>query len=545
MSNNGELFKKMFFFCLLVFFPFMVSAQESLKSSEEEYYDFLSLRGLAVRPYLNYRTMSDSTWAVADNVPHPWQKQNLGTKRQLFNNMFLRIYGPDLFASFNTAAPYGQNDGALWQGKGLNASMTGGVRLEGYGLELTLKPSLALSQNLAFQMMPSAYESEYGYIWGDRNYGVDAPQRFGDKPLYVFDWGDSEIRYAWKTLSLGFGTQQIWLGPAYLNPLLHSNNAPSYPKLDIGLRRQSVTLPWLDWYIGDIEARIWVGQLSESDYYNSNPSDNHTMLYGLAFAYAPSFLPGLTLFANRVCLTPWEWENLKYILPIDDNINEDQKASFGISWVFPQVGFEIFGEMGIDDYVASKIIGYIRNPFHTTVYTGGLKKTIDINKEKNVFGEIIFEFNWLEMTQDYQFAQPYSFYFHHILTRGYTNRGQWLGAGLGSGGNSQYLGFTLYYPRGNSLFFISRNNPDNNFIYKNAIFTSADETTRRQNENVYKANFLLGAQTGYFFNDFFLFSGGFTYDLIINPMYKRRPNNGGWYILTHNLSFMLSMKLTL
>ncbi|MDR1099442.1 MAG: hypothetical protein LBL28_03070, partial [Treponema sp.] len=130
-------------------------SQEALKSTEEEYYDFLALLGLSERPYLNYRTLSDSVWTVDAEAQHPWYNQNLGIRRSLFGNTILRIYGPELFMSVNTAAPYGQNDGVLWQGKGFNASLTGGLRFEGWGLELTFKPQLAFSQNLAFEIMQS------------------------------------------------------------------------------------------------------------------------------------------------------------------------------------------------------------------------------------------------------------------------------------------------------------------------------------------------------------------------------------------------------
>jgi hypothetical protein len=268
------------------------------------------------------------------------------------------------------------------------------------------------------------------------------------------------------------------------------------------------------------------------------------MFHGFSFAYAPSFLSGLTLFANRVCLAAWEWKNLKYIFPSDDNTLEDQKASFGVSWAFPQVGLEIFGEMGIDDTLPGGIVGIMRHPFHSTVYAAGLKKSLNIKPGKKIFGEIIFEFNWMEMTQDFQFDWPYSFYFHHIVSHGYTNKGQWIGNGLGSGGNSQYLAFALYYPQGNSLFFVSRNNPDNNFLYKNAIYASAnDDTLHSQNKDFNKANFLLGAETSYFFNHVFLVSGGAIYDLIINPEYKRNEDRSP--VFMHNFSFQLNMKLML
>ena len=376
-----------------------VSAQEALKSAEEDYYDFLSLQGLAHRPTLNYRTLSDGNWQLegaAKEGNHVWAANNLGTTFTLWQdstpaeNWFangllqgatLKVYGPDWYNSFNTAAPYGQNDGALWQGKGYNTSLTAGLRFEGYGFELTFKPQLSFSQNMSFDIMPSNTDSPYGYFWGyGKNVGIDAPQRFGDKPFFVYDWGDSEVRWSWHSFTVGFGTQSIWLGPAFMNPILHSNNAASYPKVDIGLRRQKVVLPWLNWYLGDIEARIWTGKLTESDYFDNDDSNNHNMIHGLAFAYAPSFVPGLTLFANRVCLVKWDWANLKYLWPKEENTHvgekgagEDQKMSLGFDWIFPQVGFEVYGEVGKDDYSSLKVY-----PLRTIVYTVGLKKTFSI-----------------------------------------------------------------------------------------------------------------------------------------------------------------------
>ena len=521
-------------------------AQEALKSTEEAYYDFLSLQGLAKRPTLNYRTLSDSVWDTGGN-PHPWQNQKLRTQVIFSDTLALRIYGPELFTSYNTAAPYGQNDGALWQGRGFNANFTGGLRFEGWGIEATFKPQLAFSQNAAFDIMPSNYDSEYGYFWGyGHNVGVDAPQRFGDAPFFIFDWGDTEIRYTWKTLTIGFGTQAVWLGPAYLNPILHSNNAPTYPKLDIGLRRQGVTLPWLGWYIGDIEARLWVGRLSESGYFDNDPSNDHTMFHGLSFAYAPSFLPGLTLFVNRVCLVEWQWENLKYIFPSDDNTIEDQKASFGLSWLFPQVGFEVYGELGVDDYISvagPAIQGIIRYPFHTLIYTVGFKKSLKISEKKDIYGELIFEWNNFEMDQSFQFQWPYSFYFHHIILHGYTSRGQLIGSGNGVNGNSQYLEFKLYYPKGNSSLLIQRSNPDNNYVYSKAVEDVANGgALSMEYYRTFRASFVVGGTSSWYVNSHLNITGGLFYNLIMNPLYQNTVHRED--IFLHNLALQLLLKYT-
>ena len=542
------MLKKYFTLFALFYFlsPVIPSSQEALKSFEEEYFDFLSLQGLTKRPTLNYRTLSDSAWKINEEDNHPWQENNLGVFHKLFGDFRARIYCLDLFMSYNTNAPYGQNDGLLWQGRGFNALLKSGARFEGYGLELTVLPHFAFSQNAYFEIMPSVYESEYGYFWG---YGVDAPQRFGDKPFFDWCFGDSEIRYSWKTLTVGFGTQAIWLGPSNINSILHSNNAPAYPKLDIGLRRQRVTIPWINWYAGDVEVRFWTGRLSESDYFDSNNSNDFTMFHGLAFSYAPSFLPGLTLFVNRTCLVPWEWKNMKYIFPTNEkeNINaiDDQKASFGLSWVFPQVGLEIYGELGIDDFVPDNFPhGYIRYPLHSMTYTAGLKKIIPITPSKNIFGELLFEWNSMEMSQDFQFQWPYSPYFHHQLIHGYTNKGQWLGVGSGWGGNSQYLGFKLYYLKGYSSIFIHRNNPDNNFLYSKAVNDSAEdgEMNIKYFSN-WKSNFSIGIDTNYFLLNALSLGAGFAYNHIINPYYYLYKTDFWKDDLTRNVSLYISLKI--
>jgi hypothetical protein len=534
-------------YIILWFTGGVLYSQETLKSDTEAYYDFLALQGLTERPYLNYRTLSDSVWRIDEGAEHPWQGQQLGTKWQLFPNIFMRIYGPELFTSLNTTAPYGQNDGALWQGRGFNASLSGGVRAEGYGVELTFKPQLAFSQNAAFDYIQPAYSgdnydgkaADYGY------YGVtsiDAPQRFGNEPFFTFDWGDSEVRYTWKTLTVGFGTQTIWLGPGRINSILHSNNAPTYPKLDIGLKRTAIIIPKLNWYIGDLELRLWAGYLSESDYFDQDDSNNHNLISALSVAYAPSFLPGFTLFVNRNFLAKWNFDNFKYItelffVSLDNNDqvqgNEDQRGSLGVSWLLPGSGVEVYGELGINDYVYGKT-GYIRYPFHTMTYTIGLRKAIPIYPEKRIYGELLFEWMNLEMTQDFQFQWASTFYAHHQITQGYTNRGQWIGAGIGTGGNSQYLGFKVYHQKGYGTVFISRNNPDNDYLYATTVRKVNDFDNA--NFSNFKANLAIGIESAYFITKDLSLSGGFIYNLILNPLYNYDNH-------LHNIRFELGITL--
>ena len=562
---------------VLLLLPVGLFSQEALKSAEEDYYDFLSLQGLANRPALNYRTLSDGQWRLegeAAEGSHVWAGNNLGTTftlwqdaspaenwfaRGLLQGIDLKVYGPEWYNSYNTAAPYGQNDGALWQGKGYNTSLTAGIRFESYGFELTLKPQLSFSQNLSFDYIqpnytafdkdgnPTVYNgkaSQYGY-YGITN--IDAPQRFGDKPFFVYDWGDSEVRWTWHSFTVGFGTQAIWLGPAKLNPILHSNNAPSYPKVDIGLRRQPVVLPWLGWYLGDVEFRGWWGKLSESDYFDNDDSNNHNLISGLSFAWAlPGIFDGLSIGINRTMLSRWGdfsgYTLFEIFVPglgtSGGEDSSDQRFSFVVDYVLPRVGFEVYLEWARNDF-SPNMDFIIRYPFHTQGWTVGAQKAFDL--PWNMQLQILLELTFLECSADYvQFANFGStFYAHHRVTQGYTNRGQWLGAGIGTGGNSQYIGLNLYHSKGSINLFFQRRNPDLDYaVYIDAL---KDKTQAKLN---IKALLDFGLKAQYFFHPDFSGKLGIVFEDEHNPLNDSGENN---YTSKHryNVSVQLSAKYSL
>lgn len=535
-------------FLFLSVFSSSIFAQEALKSTEEEYYDFLSLTGAAERPTLNYRTLSDSEWQVTGEN-HLWKDNNLGTKRTLYEsdatetNWFtagidrsvkLKLYGPEWFNSYNTKAPYGQNDGALWQGKGYNTSLAAGARLEAFGFEATFKPQVSWSQNREFDYMPGVYGSEYSYFWKGN---IDLVQRYGDSSFWTFDWGDTEIRYSWNNFTVGFGFQSPWLGPAFLNPMLGSNNAGTYPKFDIGLRKIKVYMPYTDWYLGEIEGRAWLGYLTESDYFDNDSTNNHRQLTGFSVAYSPSILPGFTIGANKICINYWKDKSAKYLNPLystngsqtGNRIDEDQKMSLFTTWKFPQVGFEVYGEFGVDDYTGK---GFA-NPFHTAIYTVGVKKELSFFKrfqKFNIRPEIIFEWSNFEMSQDFQLQWNYmGYYSHGFIAQGYTQNGQILGAGSGYFGTSQYIALRTYFSKGNITLFLHYNRPDSNYLNNFGVNTSSNDwnnsiTHQHEQYGCYKAIRTYGINVQYFITQNFLIGAEFNTSWVIYPEYN--DNNG-------------------
>ncbi|MBR4323225.1 capsule assembly Wzi family protein [Treponema sp.] len=590
------MFPKKNFSLVLFFMTFLyqIFPQEALKSTEEEYYDFLSLQGLVERPTLGYRTLSDNQWKFVEKespvldvegnplldengnpikekvLPnHVWQENNLGSKRVLWQseskggNWFTRgfdhsikfkAYGPDWYNSFNTAAPYGQNDGALWQGKGYNTSLTGGVRIEGYGFELTFKPQVCFSQNLEFDYITPNYSgakfygkaSNYGY------YGVnfiDAPQRFGDSAFWTYSWGDTEARWTWKNFTIGFGTQSIWLGPAQLNPIIHSNNASSYPKLDLGLRKIKVTMPHFGWNLGYIEARGWWGKLYESEWFDNDSNNNNNLITGFVLYYQLPFFKEFTMGINRTMVSKWGDKNEYTLFKIYNpflssgvsggNDDSDQRVSITVDYKLNLVGLEMYLEWARNDY-SPTIDHYIRYPFHTQGWTFGTRKTLSL--PFSLKGQIYLELTSLECSADYDRLIGWytTFYSHHRVTQGYTNEGQWLGAGIGTGGNSQYIGFTVYHKKGSLSFFGQRRNPDLDYTM---YIDNRRQTENYRAEGNIKVILDLGIKGTYFFNHFFQFAFSYIFSDEHNPIYEAGEYNNSTH--RYNNHFVLNLKVIL
>ena len=289
-------------------------------------------------------------------------------------------------------------------------------------------------------------------------------------------------------------------------------------------KKTKIYIPFYNWYIGDIEARVWMGYLTESDYFDDNDSNNHNRINGFTFSYAPSLLPGLSLGITKLCLSPWDKFDIKYLNPfyatnggVGTAVGEDQKANIYADWICSEVGFEVYGELGIDDYYYKGWKrGLTRYAPENIIWTMGLKKTISLQKIKNVYGEIILEFSDWEMPRSrLSDNQTYSFNTHYQIKQGFTNNGQPIGSPLGIGGNSQYLGFKIYYPKGSSLLFINRTNPDTTYAYIN----------NTDNHGI-KGMVTIGFETDYFVNKNFNLFGGASYSYIENPYYFERDDSG-------------------
>lgn len=440
---------------LFLFFSFGIAlySQELINSEYQSYFDYLALTGKVENPALMYHSLSANSWNVPEN--NLW-KEGLAADGLLVNSslMQLKLIAPQVIVSGNTSyARKELSDGAWWQGRGINSFITMGLEVDTKYFDVTFMPEFWTAQNLPYDILPSVTSSEYGYFFT----GIDYPQRMGGKPLYRFGWGQTDIRLNWKNWTLGISNENMKWGPSKINSLMMSDNASGFPHIDFGLKKTKTPL-------GAIEFRAIRGKLTESGFFDSNPDNNKTFISGLTGGYSPGFIPGLTIGLKWSLTANWKELEKSWQLQVfgydfsntyfgGDRL--DQKGSLTLDWVFPSVGFEWYFEYFREDYSPS--LRYILlAPGHAAGYTVGGEKAFKLSKNRGI--RTIFEWNQLIQSRDYEIDLGAGgiYYSHGIVTHGFTNLGQMLGAGIGPGSDAETFLVDYYDTWGKAGLMLQR-----------------------------------------------------------------------------------------
>lgn len=460
------------FFCSLIFSLAALFAEENINSPFDSYYRSLSLTGLFEKPSLGFRSYSTNDWNISD-VTHPWEKSDARSSLWENEKLSLDLTPIQVFQSYNLNSPHGINDSGLWQGKGYNMALSGGVSFKSPYVEFTFFPELYFSQNLSYDIQPanSWSGSPYGYPYS----GIDNPQRFGDESFWDFGWGQTQVRFNYNDWTVGFGTENFWIGPASKYAIIQTNNAEGYPHIDLGLNKTETAL-------GDLEFRMWWGWLKSSSFYERAESDAYLdYLGGVSFSWDMSFIPGLTMGIHKTTQVDLDEFTFYHIIaPIDPGLissfkggedmgqdGSDGRASVTWSWMAPSIGFEFYGEFALEDYIPS-LIHLLRRPDHAAGFVLGVNQNIPIKNHKDKYFVLNAEFASLVWSRDYYLngiGWGGGFYRHNLTNVGYTNEGQVLGSGFGSGGNGQYIGLDYYAPFGMAGIYLDRKKWDDTAMY--------------------------------------------------------------------------------
>lgn len=453
----------LFLFFIMYCGPAQVQAQSvAIGDPFEEYLRILNTENIQSEiPSFNLRPVSrlktpdfprdrDCEKHAAKLQKHPWENHTFFSDT---SHSMVQFYAPELITTYNTAFPAGQNDGALWQGRGLNTAFSLGGAFQYGPLRVAFRPQIGYSGNRDFELSPmqtASGVSEFGMPKPIKR--IDHPQRFGDESFSWFHPGQSYIRLQQWGWALGVSTENMWIGPAKHNPLLFSNTAPGFMHTFIGTHRP-VNTP-----IGNFEGRFFWGKLLESDYFDENPSNDERFITALTLNYSPSFAPGLHIGAIRsyseyipedgpgsnLFLRVFEPGTKDNFVTEDNEVGNDetdQKLSFFARWAFPSAGFETWLEYGREDHSVDTR-DLMLHPGHSRAYVVGISKRFDLAGNRLL--NVDFETTHLEVPRSVIHRINDPWYQHHIITQGWTNDGQLLGSGTNAGSNNQIIIASLY-----------------------------------------------------------------------------------------------------
>ncbi|MCK4830078.1 hypothetical protein KA005_80915, partial [bacterium] len=148
-----------------------------------DYYRYLQLVGLAPFDPLVIQPVSHETKQIIYDSG-PWKDHFQGSFAGI-NSQTARWGIIPVSSSFvyNSAFPYGKNDGAMWAGKGLSSLINLGVYFVAGPLSIQLGPSYYLSQNLDFELVPVSSTGYSCFINPWHLTTIDLPQQFGPKAI--------------------------------------------------------------------------------------------------------------------------------------------------------------------------------------------------------------------------------------------------------------------------------------------------------------------------------------------------------------------------
>lgn len=394
----------------------------------------------------------------------------------------LRVIAPTVELFWNSRLPSAGNDGALWAGRGASVSATAGVTATwAYGgarADVAVLPEATYSENVPFQILPgrSAGRSAFSSPWHLGANSADLPLRFGDQGIRTIGLGQSAVSLTLGGATVGASAANEWWGPALRNTLVLSNNAAGIPRLFVRTARPLRTgLGWID-------ARLIAGGLTESPYFDRDPSNDARSASGVLVTFRPAEDSGLTLGLSRLVIAPvpsngavlghafdvlTHWNQVRD--PSDTvaggktSQRTDQIFSLFARWVFPRSGVEAYGEWARTELPRS-LREYLEAPQSTQGYTIGLQWARPVQVGQRV--RLQAEFTYLEQTVIWPDRPPMDYYTGRAAIQGFTQRGQVLGAATGPGSSSQFLAGDWVTKAAQVGLFAGRVRAENDALYR-------------------------------------------------------------------------------
>ena len=375
----------------------------------------------------------------------------LGADLDTVRNRFFALTPLPLVSKqrLTTRHPDGMNDGIMIPARGFQTYWSAGIFLKAGPLEIQAMPEWVHARNGSFPEENLFFgpnnNSNYRAFMGS----VEIPFRFGTEPYTRLGWGQSSVKLAIGPLAAGISNENVWWGPGRNNALMMTNNAPGFLHATLSTRRPLKTP------VGHFEFEVIGGYLEPSGF-NGRTGKRTSYLNSGMISFQPRFLPGLSGGLTRSFQQKPEkyasWRGYMPILSgitkvtlggtIEDLIQRNQLLSVFARYLLPKAHAEFYFEFGKEDHnwdLRDIILEYA----HSRVYLFGLRKMTPIGALPGQFLHLGLEISHLgaplmTANRNKGLFSAADFYSYGPFN-GYTYSGQWLGAGIGSGGSQAML----------------------------------------------------------------------------------------------------------
>lgn len=377
------------------------------------------------------------------------------------------IVPPEIRLVTNSAIPFSQNEGSLWAGRGNNLRVTAGLRVEIGPLRVIAAPELVNSDNDYWQLRDTARfyapplpeeRSGGGFVfpWYRPPHSIDLPLRMGDKSIQHVVAGQSSALLYFGPVAVGAATENEWWGPGVRNAIVLSNNAGGFPHIVLRTSEPQKTR------VGTFDARLLVGGISESGFFDTTSTNNLRAISLASLSYTPRGIRNLDLgFARAVYGTVDEWGTIPGRIlrvfsnpgrpnnrPLTDSLDypggEDQVYSLFARWSTPADGFEAYGELSRTEFPANLRDLFVA-PNHTQGYTLGFQWRKPVPWKSGAF-RFQGETTNIEQSATFRDRPVGSYYTSRKVIQGYTHLGKVIGASIGPGASGQWIAFDYNTP---------------------------------------------------------------------------------------------------